>query len=137
MTLDIQMSSQERMGLDAQDWEIDLPLRPTETKPYVDFPYEAFKSSGRKRKATYSTKTPGGCRAKCEHGRPKGKCKDCGTLSVCAHGKNKSQCRDCGTGHCTHGRQKSQCRLCGTGHCTHGRRKDRCKDCGTGVGGVG
>jgi hypothetical protein len=56
MTLGVQMSSQERMGLDEQDWQIDLPLRPTETKPYVDFPYERFKSSGRKRKATTGLK---------------------------------------------------------------------------------
>ena len=30
----------------------------------------------------------------------------------CDHGRQKSQCKDCGTGHCQHGRQKSQCRDC-------------------------
>jgi hypothetical protein len=65
---------------------------------------------------------------KCDHGRPKSQCKDCGT-GHCVHGYKKSQCRDCGTGHCMHGRQKSRCKDCGTGHCVRRRREGRCKDC--------
>jgi hypothetical protein len=70
-------------------------------------------------------------KAKCEHGRQKGKCKDCGT-GYCQHGRRKSVCKDCGTGYCQHGRRKDVCKDCGTGHCKHGRQKNRCKDCGTG-----
>jgi hypothetical protein len=66
---------------------------------------------------------------KCDHGRPKSQCKDCGT-GHCVHGRKKSTCKDCGTGHCVHGRRKGCCcKDCGTGHCVHGRRKGRCKDC--------
>jgi hypothetical protein len=68
---------------------------------------------------------------KCDHGRQKSKCKDCGT-GHCKHGREKSKCTDCGTGHCAHGRQKSKRKDCGTGRCEHGREKGKCKDCGTG-----
>jgi hypothetical protein len=68
---------------------------------------------------------------KCDHGRPKSQCRDCGT-GHCVHGCRKSQCKDCGTGHCMHGRPKSKCKDCGTGYCLHGRRKGCCRDCGTG-----
>jgi hypothetical protein len=54
-------------------------------------------------------------------------------LTKCDHGRNKHECRDCGTGHCVHGRLKYRCNDCGTGHCVHGpHRKSQCKDCGTG-----
>ena len=33
----------------------------------------------------------------------------------CEHGRRKSQCKDCGTGYCEHGRLKSRCKDCGTG----------------------
>ena len=32
---------------------------------------------------------------KCEHGRQKSYCKDCGGTSICQHGKIRSTCRDC------------------------------------------
>ena len=67
----------------------------------------------------------------CEHGRLKRRCKDCGT-GQCEHGRQKDKCKDCGTGYCEHGRQKNKCEDCGTGYCEHRRRKHRCKDCGTG-----
>jgi hypothetical protein len=68
---------------------------------------------------------------KCDHGRRKGQCKDCGT-GYCKHGRQEGKCGDCGTGHCEHGRQKGQCRDCGTGYCKHYRQKGKCRDCGTG-----
>jgi hypothetical protein len=51
-------------------------------------------------------------------GRPKHKCKDCGT-GYCQHGRRKGMCKDCGTGYCQHGRPKHTCKDCGTGHCEH------------------
>jgi hypothetical protein len=80
---------------------------------------------------------------KCEHGRQKGKCRDCGTgycqhgptkEKKCEHNRGKGQCKDCGTGHCQHGRMPDQCKCkdCGTGYCEHNRRKNSCRDCDTG-----
>ena len=51
---------------------------------------------------------------KCEHGKQKSQCKDCGGSGICEHGKRKAQCKDCG----------------GSGICEHGKRKRICKDCG-------
>jgi hypothetical protein len=68
---------------------------------------------------------------KCEHGRSKSKCKDCGT-GYCEHGRQKDQCKECGTGRCEHGRKKTTCKDYATGYCEHERQKDQCKDCGTG-----
>ena len=65
---------------------------------------------------------------KCEHGRNKNRCKDCGT-GRCEHGRYKSKCKDCGAGYCEHGRDKSYCKDCGTGYCEHGKGKRKCKDC--------
>jgi hypothetical protein len=76
-------------------------------------------------------KAPRAPRTKCEHGRQKNRCKDCGT-GYCQHGRQEQQCMDCGTGQCHHGRRKSRCMDCGAGQCHHGRRKSQCKDCGTG-----
>ena len=69
---------------------------------------------------------------RCEHGREKSKCKDCGGVSVCCHGRIKSQCKDCGGGSiCSHNRQKSRCKDCGGSQiCPHNRDKSKCKDCG-------
>jgi hypothetical protein len=47
----------------------------------------------------------------------------------CDHGRDKSKCKDCGTGYCQHGRRKKNCKDCGTGHCQHGRQKHQCKEC--------
>jgi hypothetical protein len=67
-------------------------------------------------------------KAKCEHGRRKDVCKDCGT-GYCQHGCQKDVCKDCGAGYCQHGHPKHTCRDCGTGHCEHGRRRGLYKDC--------
>jgi hypothetical protein len=71
-------------------------------------------------------------RAKCDHGRDKRICRECGGSGICPHGRIKRQCRECGgSGICVHGRQKQQCRECGgSAICPHGKRKDRCKECG-------
>ena len=56
-------------------------------------------------------------RWKCEHGRQRTKCKDCGGgIKKCEHGRERSKCKDCGGGSI----------------CEHRRRRTRCKDCGDG-----
>ena len=71
-------------------------------------------------------------RVKCEHGRQKRQCKDCGGASICQHGRQKACCKDCGGASiCQHGRRKYQCKECGgAGICHHGRHKYQCKECG-------
>ena len=71
-------------------------------------------------------------KSKCEHGRVKSRCKDCGGSSICEHNRQKSQCKDCGgSSICEHGRQKSLCKDCGgSSICEHNRVKSQCKDCG-------
>ena len=73
-------------------------------------------------------------RKRCEHGRERSKCKDCGGSSICEHGRERSRCKDCGgSGICEHGRRRSQCKDCGGSCiCEHGRQRSRCKDCGGG-----
>ena len=70
--------------------------------------------------------------SKCEHGRQKSTCKECGGTSICEHGRYKSRCKECGgSAFCEHGRQKSQCKDCGGSQiCEHGRYKSQCKECG-------
>jgi len=90
------------------------------------------------------------CRQKCEHGRQKAQCKECGGCNICEHGKYKAQCKECGgSGFCEHGKRKTYCKECGgssccehgkrrrsckkcngNGICEHGRRKQYCKECG-------
>jgi hypothetical protein len=51
---------------------------------------------------------------KCEHGRQRSQCKDCGGPGICEHRRQRSKCKDCtGSGICEHGRRKSQCKDCG------------------------
>jgi len=71
---------------------------------------------------------------KCEHGKRKTICKECGGGSICEHGKQKSVCKECGGGSiCEHGRQKSRCKECGGSQiCEHEKRKSVCKKCGGG-----
>ena len=53
---------------------------------------------------------------KCEHGRERSRCKDCGGSGLCEHGRERSKCKDCGgSGICKHGRQRSKCKECGGG----------------------
>ena len=44
---------------------------------------------------------------KCEHGRQKSHCKDCGGSEVCEHNRRKSQCKDCGGSQiCEHNKRR-------------------------------
>eukprot|EP00605_Chrysophyceae_sp_TOSAG23-4_P000178 GSChrysophyteH1.ASY1.ANO1.212.1 assembled CDS len=69
---------------------------------------------------------------RCEHGRQRYECKDCGGNGICTHGKKKSVCKLCGGSQiCVHGRQRYECKDCqGNGICPHGRKKRTCRDCG-------
>ena len=68
---------------------------------------------------------------KCEHGRKRSRCKDCGGSQICEHGRQRSTCKDCGGGSiCEHGRQRSVCKDCGGSQiCEHGRQRSQCKEC--------
>ena len=68
---------------------------------------------------------------KCEHGREKYRCKQCGGSQICEHGRHKSQCKECdGKAFCEHGKRKTDCRECGgTSICEHGRIKQTCRNC--------
>ena len=68
-------------------------------------------------------------------GRRYKSCKECiarshanAARNKCEHGRSKYQCIDCGTGHCDHGKVTSKCRVCNA--CEHGRCRNRCADCG-------
>ena len=69
---------------------------------------------------------------KCEHGRQKSICKDCGGIGICEHKRIRSHCKDCGgSSMCEHGRYRSICKPCGgRALCKHGRQKSTCKECG-------
>ena len=73
-------------------------------------------------------------RKKCEHGRERSRCKECGGSSICEHGRRRTMCKDCGGGSiCEHGRRRTQCKDCGgSSICEHGRRRTMCKGCGGG-----
>jgi hypothetical protein len=68
----------------------------------------------------------------CEHGRQKSICKECGGSALCKHDKRKSTCKECGgSALCKHDKRKSTCKECGGSEiCEHGRQKSRCKECG-------
>ena len=71
---------------------------------------------------------------KCEHGRQRHRCKDCGGASICEHGRHRYRCKDCGgVGICEHGQYRNLCKECGGASiCEHGRRRSQCKECGGG-----
>jgi len=71
-------------------------------------------------------------RTKCEHGKLKARCRECGGSAFCEHGKRKERCRECGgSAFCEHGKQKALCKECGgSAFCEHGKRKALCKECG-------
>lgn len=51
---------------------------------------------------------------RCEHGRRKAMCKECGGTQVCKHGVNKFHCIPCEGKHiCVHKRQRFKCAECG------------------------
>jgi hypothetical protein len=70
--------------------------------------------------------------SKCEHGKEKRFCKDCGGSSICEHGKRKYRCKECGGSElCEHDKRKYQCKECGgSSICEHGKIKSYCKECG-------
>ena len=70
---------------------------------------------------------------KCEHGRQRNICKECGGSGICVHGRVRHDCKECGGTHfCEHGRRRSVCKECGggSGICEHGRVRYGCKACG-------
>ena len=75
--------------------------------------------------------------ARCEHGKEKRRCKECGGSGICKHQHLKFTCKLCnpvGTGGiCIHNRDKYNCVQCkGGGICEHNRRRARCVECGGG-----
>jgi hypothetical protein len=69
--------------------------------------------------------------SKCEHGKRKSRCVDCGGSEICEHNKIKSRCIECGgESICEHQKRKDNCRECGNSYCKHGKKKSRCKECG-------
>jgi hypothetical protein len=69
---------------------------------------------------------------KCEHGRHKSQCRDCGGSAVCPHQKARNICKECGGASiCQHNRRRSKCKECGGASiCIHMREKNQCKECG-------
>lgn len=67
----------------------------------------------------------------CEHGRQRSLCKECGGASICEHGRRRNRCKECGgSSICEHGRLRSQCKECdGTSICKHNQRRSRCREC--------
>lgn len=52
-------------------------------------------------------------RSKCEHGKQKTQCKECGGGSMCEHGTRRTQCKACvGGSICEHKRVRSHCKTC-------------------------
>ena len=58
---------------------------------------------------------------KCEHGKFKTRCLDCGGGSLCEHGEIKYHCRECdGNAYCKHKIKKQRCHKCGGSNlCIH------------------
>ena len=70
-------------------------------------------------------------RNKCEHGRQKTLCKECGGASICEHGRQRNICKECGgSSICEHNRQRNQCKDCGGASiCEHNTLRNICKEC--------
>ena len=50
---------------------------------------------------------------KCEHGKRKDKCIECGGVGICEHKRQKDKCIECGgSGICEHKREKNKCKKC-------------------------
>ena len=50
---------------------------------------------------------------KCEHGRQKSHCKECGGSTICEHNRERNKCKECGGASiCEHGRQRNTCKIC-------------------------
>jgi len=68
---------------------------------------------------------------KCEHGKQRTLCKDCGGNSICEHHIQRHRCYQCGgSSVCEHNRQRHMCIQCkGSQVCEHGRIRSSCKEC--------
>jgi hypothetical protein len=126
-------------GEDGDRDEPEIRRGPTGLDPHTEdraLPEEADGMDGgaasRKRGAPATSDGSGRKRAKCEHGRRKDRCTECGGSQICAHARDKRTCKECGgSAICPHGRQKSRCKECGgSGICPHGRIKSQCRECG-------
>lgn len=69
---------------------------------------------------------------KCEHGKQKAFCRECGGSQICGHNNYKATCKICGgRSLCEHGKQQCICKDCrGSSLCEHNKRKNICKICG-------
>ena len=68
-------------------------------------------------------------RKKCQHGKQKPQCKQCGGSSVCQHDKLKSQCTECNTLE-TLQKSRGYCSICGVTRLSKLRRKTQmCASC--------
>jgi hypothetical protein len=84
---------------------------------------ESTKKGTKRKKRAPPTKGP------CEHGvKPRSQCKVC---RKCEHGRRRTNCKECGGGSiCEHGRERSKCKECGGSQiCEHGRERCKCKEC--------
>ena len=96
--------------------------------------FECFKNNKRTAKLTkYSVKCFDNCKklrqqTKCEHGRQRSRCKDCGGGEICKHTKRRPECKDCGGSHiCEHNKIKSTRKDCGGGQiCEHNKQRSDC-----------
>ena len=70
--------------------------------------------------------------SKCEHGRRKNRCKECGGSQICEHNRDKYKCKECGGSEiCEHNKRRIDCKDCGGSQiCEHNKRRSSCKDCG-------
>jgi hypothetical protein len=70
-------------------------------------------------------------RPKCQHGRAKTYCFECGGGSLCEHRNRKSLCKYCKGGSiCEHDKEKTRCVECRGGSiCVHKKRKSCCVEC--------
>jgi hypothetical protein len=69
---------------------------------------------------------------RCEHGRVRCLCKECGGVSICEHGIRIAKCKECGGSQiCEHDRRRDQCKKCGGSQiCEHNKNRICCKECG-------
>jgi hypothetical protein len=69
---------------------------------------------------------------RCQHGRVRYYCRDCGGSQICQHDKYKRNCKACHGGQiCAHDRFRKSCRECNKGAlCEHGKFRYRCRVCG-------
>jgi len=68
---------------------------------------------------------------KCEHGRDRWLCKECGGSQICEHQHERAKCKECvGSQICEHQKQRSKCKECGGSQiCEHQRERAKCKEC--------